>query len=53
MSEKPRKISAEYISAKMMRNLIMSRLPQLTLEQVKLLYDMVKRWTKEEEVSST
>ncbi|MHA1961205.1 MAG: hypothetical protein ACW99U_13335 [Candidatus Thorarchaeota archaeon] len=51
MPEKPRALSAEYVNAKMMRNLIKSQLPLLTYEQVRLLYDMVKRWAKEEEVS--
>ena len=52
MSEKPRSLSAELVNAKMMRNLIKSQLPSLTYEQVKLLYDMIKRWTKEEEIST-
>jgi hypothetical protein len=51
LQQREKKIGEEYLNSKMMRNWIVSRLPNFTYEQVELLYGMIKRWTKEEEVS--
>jgi hypothetical protein len=51
LSQREKKLGEEYLNVKMMRNWIISKLPNLTYEQVGLLYGMIRRWTKEEEVS--
>jgi hypothetical protein len=51
MKTERKKLSEQYVQAKMMRNWITSMLPKLSYEQVELLYGMVKRWSKEEESS--
>jgi hypothetical protein len=51
MNLREKKLGEDFLNSKMMRNWIISRLPNLTYEQVELLYGMIKRWTKEEEVS--
>ncbi len=52
MTGRGKELRAKFVSHKMKRNLIVSKLPMLSDEQIELLYGMVKRWTEEEEVSS-
>jgi hypothetical protein len=40
-----------FVDAKMKRNWIISHLPNLSYEQIDLLFSMVNRWLKEEEAS--
>jgi hypothetical protein len=51
LPQQEKKLGGQYLNAKMMRNWIISKLPNLTYEQIKLLYGMIRRWSKEEEVS--
>jgi hypothetical protein len=51
MKSEKRKFKEEFLDAKMKRNWITSHLPKLTYEQIDLLYNMINRWLKEEEVS--
>lgn len=51
MTIKKKKLSEQYVQAKMMRNWITLMLPKLSYEQIELLYGMVKRWSREEESS--
>ena len=46
-----KKLGEGYLNSKMMRNWIVSKLSDLTYEQVELLYGMIRRWTKEKEAS--
>jgi hypothetical protein len=52
MTGRGRKLREKYVTNKIKRNMIMSKLPLLSDEQVDLLYGMVKRWTEEEEVTT-
>ncbi len=52
MTGRGRQLRERFVSNKIKRNMIVSKLPLLSDEQIDLLYGMVKRWTEEEEVSS-